>query len=63
MLKWSFYEELEKVDQKIEESSKAGKFEMDRTYGEEEKVIGDQGEASIPTEEIDSIKTKRQDGI
>lgn len=43
---------------------KVGKFEtwtgpMER----KEKVIGDQGEASIPTEEIDSIKTKRQDGI
>ena len=29
----------------------------------EEKVIGDQGDASIPKEEIDSIKKKRQDGI
>ena len=29
----------------------------------EEKVIGDQGDASILKEEIDSIKKKRQDGI
>ena len=28
-----------------------------------EKVIGDQEDASIPKEEIDSIKKKRQDGI
>lgn len=34
---------------------------MNRTYGEERK--SDWGEASIPKEEIDSIKTKRQDGI